>query len=99
MATVGMVTEATEGAGNMDRERIGDRVCTIAAMVGGVAGAVVGSIGFLSDGGHGELADFCGELFPAMVSLDAVNRIPLWPYQSRVAACRDVACLLMVSRC
>ena len=44
MATVGMVTEATEGAGNMDRERIGDRVCTIAAMVGGVAGAVVGAL-------------------------------------------------------
>ena len=41
MATVGMATEA---AGDMDRERIGDRVCTIGAMVGGVAGAVVGSL-------------------------------------------------------
>ena len=41
MATVGMVTSV---AGEMDRERIGDRVCTIAAMVGGVAGAVAGSV-------------------------------------------------------
>ena len=69
------------------------------ALAPSVAGAVVGSIGFLSDGEHGELAGFCGELFPAMVSLDAANRIPLWTYQTRVAARRDVACLLMVSRC